>query len=56
MIEIKFVDGESETWELKDSKDWWFYNQKTECFEIKTIEGLIWYPKGFVRSIRHIEV
>ena len=57
MIEVHFVDGDVESFELKDDVFNSFEaNKNTECYYIEVVNGWVIIPQSFVKYIRYVEV
>lgn len=56
MVEIKYVDGDSETIELSSDVEYAVdYDDEAECFLVYGINSTVIIPRDFVKSIRHIK-
>ena len=54
MVEIEFVNGDKETVETReDEYSPWAYMDNVGCFFVPSIEGDFYYPKDFIKSIKH---
>lgn len=57
MVEVKYVDGDEDTFETKNSINApWQYQEKEQCFLIPSIEGDVLIPAAFIKCLRHYEV
>lgn len=56
MIEVHFVDGDIESFELKDDVSNSFESNKdAECYCIEVLNGWVIIPQSFVKYIRYVE-
>lgn len=57
MVEVTFVDNDSETYETKVSiYSPWKYLYNEQAYLIPSIEGDVVIPAGFIKRLKHIEV
>ena len=57
MIEVHFIDGDVESFELKNNiAESFSANNNAECYTIELLDGWVVIPQSSVKYIRYIEV
>lgn len=59
MVRVQFVDGDEETFEVRNSPLYcepWQYIKGEQAYLIHSIEGDVVIPAGFIKCLQHIEV
>lgn len=56
MVEVTFVDNDSETYETKGWRSPWEYQPEEQSYLIPSIDGDVVIPAGFIKRLKHMEV